>query len=269
METKANYVVVGLFTLAFVVGIIGFVYWFQSSGGSGERAYYRIVFDGSVSGLRTGGAVLFNGIRVGEVAGLKLDPQKPEQVVATIAVDKNVAVRPDTQVGMEFQGLTGIASLALKGGNPATPPLDGDKDNPPLLLAPAGATADVTQTAREVLHKLDGAIANIDKFTAMLSKNAERIDHIASGLENLTGGNDGKGGEINEAARSIRIGPGPTMSSRCCSTRFRMRNMISVRLLMLVARQPGKAPFAAATAASTSSTDAKSTWRATAPVAGL
>ena len=59
------------------------------------------------------------------------------------------------------------------------------------------------------------------------------------------------------------------MSRRWVSTRFRMRNMISVRLDSDVARQAGKAARAAATAASTSSAEAKSTSRATSPVAGL
>jgi phospholipid/cholesterol/gamma-HCH transport system substrate-binding protein len=215
METRANYVVVGLFTLAVVVGVFGFVYWFQNIGGTGERAVYRIVFEGSVSGLRTGGSVLFNGIRVGEVTGLQLDPQKPQQVVATIGIDKSVAVRPDTQIGMEFQGLTGIAALSLKGGNPATAALVGSKDNPPLLVAPPGATQDVTQAARDVLRKVDDFIAenqkalkssleNLDKFSGALARNSDKIDQITSGLQGLTGGADGKGGEINEAARSIK-----------------------------------------------------------------
>jgi phospholipid/cholesterol/gamma-HCH transport system substrate-binding protein len=236
METRANYVVIGLFTLAVVVGVFGFIFWFQNLGGSGERAYYRVLFAGSVSGLRTGGTVLFNGIRVGEVTGLALDPQKPEQVVATIAVDKSVAIRPDTQIAMEFQGLTGIASLSLKGGNPNSPALIGTKDNPPVLVAPPGATADVTSAARDVLAKLndfitqnqatfksamdninkftaalannsehiDSTLASIDKFAGSLSRNSDKIDQITSGLQNLTGGADGKGGQINEAARSIK-----------------------------------------------------------------
>jgi phospholipid/cholesterol/gamma-HCH transport system substrate-binding protein len=236
METRANYVLIGVFTLAVVVGVFSFIYWFQNIGGSGERAYYRVLFDGSVSGLRTGGTVLFNGIRVGEVTGLTLDPQKPEQVVATIAVDKSVAIRPDTQIAMEFQGLTGIASLSLKGGNPNSPALVGAKDNPPTLVAPPSATADVTSAARDVLAKLndfitqnqatfksamdninkftatlannsehiDSTLASIDKFAGSLSRNSDKIDQITSGLQNLTGGADGKGGQINEAARSIK-----------------------------------------------------------------
>ncbi len=239
METRANYVLIGVFTLAVVVGVFGFVYWFQNIGGTGERVYYRIVFDGSVSGLRTGATVLFNGISVGEVTGLKLDPTKPQQVVATLSVDKSVAVRKDTQIGLEFQGLTGIASVSLKGGDPKAPVVVGTadpKDTPPELVAPPGATQDVTQAARDTLRRLDDFIvanqeafrsalsnidkltatlarnsehfdnvmANIDKFTGALGRNSQRVDKIVLGLQNLTGGEDGKGGEINEAARSLK-----------------------------------------------------------------
>ncbi len=124
METKANYVVIGSFMVAVVVGVFGFVYWFQAIGWSGERTYYRIAFDGSVSGLHTGGSVLFNGIRVGEVTGLTLDPQRPQQVIATVSLDKAVTVRADTQVGLEFAGLTGIAAIVLapSGSPPQTHP---------------------------------------------------------------------------------------------------------------------------------------------------
>ena len=64
----------------------GFVYWFQHVSGSGERAVYRLVFHTSVSGLRTGSSVLFNGILVGDVTDLRLDPSDPDQVTALIAI---------------------------------------------------------------------------------------------------------------------------------------------------------------------------------------
>jgi phospholipid/cholesterol/gamma-HCH transport system substrate-binding protein len=234
METRANYVLIGLFTLAVIAGAFGFVFWFQGGGGSIDRGYYKIAFDGSVNGLRTGSAVMFNGIRVGEVTGLALNPKQAQQVMVTVAVDKSVAIRPDTDIGLEFQGLTGIASLSLKGGSGA-PVAPGNKEHPLLLEAPAKASTDVTQSARDVMRRLDqliaenqaalrSAIANIDKFSAalanstdkidstlsnvdkfsgVLANNAERFDHIAEGLENLTGGKDGKGGEINATVKSV------------------------------------------------------------------
>jgi phospholipid/cholesterol/gamma-HCH transport system substrate-binding protein len=214
METRANYVVIGLFTLGVVLGVFGFVYWFQNIGGSGERATYRVVFDGSVSGLRTGATVLFNGIRVGEVTDLKLNPQRPKQVIAVISIEKSVAVRKDTEVGLEFQGLTGIASVSLKGGDPSTPALVGSKDNPPQLAAAPGAAQDVTQGARDTLHRIDelieqnqqafhNSLANLDRFSQTLARNSERVDKITEGLQNLASGPDGKGGELSEAVRSI------------------------------------------------------------------
>jgi len=215
METKANYVVIGLFALAVVFGVFGFVYWFQNIGGNGERAYYSAVFDGSVSGLRTGSSVLFNGIRVGEVTNLKLDPQRPKQVIAVIAIEKSVAVRKDTEVGLEFAGLTGVASVALKGGSSNSAALVGDKANPPLLTAAPGAAQDVTQGARDTLRRLDSfidenreafhnALSNLDAFSQSLARNSERIDKITAGLENLAAGSDGKSGELYEAVHSIR-----------------------------------------------------------------
>jgi phospholipid/cholesterol/gamma-HCH transport system substrate-binding protein len=33
METKANYVITGAFTLAVIVGVFGFVFWFQQHTG--------------------------------------------------------------------------------------------------------------------------------------------------------------------------------------------------------------------------------------------
>lgn len=219
METRANYILIGAFTLAVVVGVFGFVYWFQNIGGTGERAFYRVQFEGSVSGLRTGASVLFNGIKVGEVTTLKLNPQRPKQVVASISIDKSVAVRQDTEIGLEFQGLTGIAALSLKGGDVSTPQLtgakDGKDDSAPLLVAPPGATQDVTQAARDALRKVQefieenqkafhSALDNIDKLSGALARNSDRVDRITEGLQNLTGGADGKGGEINEAARSVK-----------------------------------------------------------------
>jgi phospholipid/cholesterol/gamma-HCH transport system substrate-binding protein len=214
METKANYTVIGLFTLAVIICVFGFVFWFQNIGGTGERAFYRVRFEGSVSGLRTGASVLFNGIRVGEVTGLTLDPKLPKQVIANISIEKSVAVRSDTEVGLEFQGLTGIAAISLKGGDPSLPVLVGAKDNPPVLAAPPGATQDVTQAARDTLRRFDDFVAenqkafhntleNLDKFSGALARNSERIDKITAGLETLTSGTDGKGGELSEAVRSI------------------------------------------------------------------
>src|ERR1700712_4019237 len=116
METRAPFVVVGAFVLAAIAAAFGFVYWLHNTGSLGPRATYHVQFDGSVPGLLVGAAVLFNGIRVGEVTDLGLALDSPRRVNATISVASTTPVRSDTKVGLEFQGLTGVPVVALEGG---------------------------------------------------------------------------------------------------------------------------------------------------------
>jgi phospholipid/cholesterol/gamma-HCH transport system substrate-binding protein len=194
METRAPFVVVGAFVLATIFAVFGFVYWLHNTGGLGPRATYHVQFDGSVPGLLVGAGVLFNGIRVGEVADLGLAPDNPRRVNATISVASSTPVRSDTKVGLEFQGLTGVPVIALEGGT-----LLANSGPVPTLIAEAGAGQSMTQAARDALRKVDSVltenseplkktIANMQTFTDGLARNTGKLDSIIAGLEKLTGG---------------------------------------------------------------------------------
>ena len=117
METRARYALIGLFMLAVIAASFAFVYWLENKGGFARAGdLSRSSFQGSVSGLLVGSAVLFNGIRVGEVTGLGLNADAPQDVIATIAVVRGTPIRADTEVNIETQGLTGGAAVALRGG---------------------------------------------------------------------------------------------------------------------------------------------------------
>src|SRR5260370_27403 len=148
METRAPFVVVGAFVLAAIAAVFGFVYWLHNTGGLGPRATYHVQFDGSVPGLLVGAAVLFNGIRVGEVTDLGLAPDSPRRVNATISVSSTTPVRSDTKVGLEFQGLTGVPVIALEGGL-----LLANSGEVPILIAEPGAGQSMTQAAPEALRR--------------------------------------------------------------------------------------------------------------------
>src|SRR5215472_14661221 len=117
METRARYALIGLFMLAVIIASFAFVYWLENKGGLGERTAYQIRFGGSTSGLLVGSSVLFNGIRVGEVTGLGLDPEHPEQGGGTHRVEPGTPIRSQTEVRIETQGLTGGAVVTLRGGS--------------------------------------------------------------------------------------------------------------------------------------------------------
>jgi phospholipid/cholesterol/gamma-HCH transport system substrate-binding protein len=198
METHARHTLIGLFTLAVIAAGFVFVYWLNATGGLGQRAYYRIAFEGPVSGLLRGSAVLFNGIRVGEVTSLRLDAVDPRKTTAAIAIDRSAPVRSDTRITIEFQGLTGAPVVSLIGGAAASPPPAWSSGEPPLLIAEKDAGVGMGQTARDVLRHIDGVvtvnaeplrslISNIDKFSDALARNSDRVDGIVAGLERLTG----------------------------------------------------------------------------------
>ncbi|HAH66332.1 MAG TPA: hypothetical protein DCL72_12870 [Rhizobiales bacterium] len=199
METRARYALIGLFMLAVILASFGFVYWLENKGGFTQRANYQIRFEGSVSGLLVGSTVLFNGIKVGEVTDLALNPEHPQQVIATVAVDRGTPIGTDTLVSIETQGLTGGAAVAMTGGSAAPPMAPGEGAAPPVLIAKAGAGQDWTQAARDAFQHIDGilsdnseslhdAIANIDTFSDALARNSDKVDGILAGLERMTGG---------------------------------------------------------------------------------
>ena len=193
METRAPFVIVGAFVLAAIATVFGFVYWLQNTGGLGPRATYHVEFEGSVPGLMVGAAVLFNGIRVGEISELGLAPGKPRGVNATISVASTTPVRADTKVGLEFQGLTGVPVIALEGGM-----LVASTGEVPTLVAEPGAGQGMTQAARDALKRVDSVLAensealkdtigNFKVFSEGLARNTGKLDGIVAGLERMTG----------------------------------------------------------------------------------
>jgi phospholipid/cholesterol/gamma-HCH transport system substrate-binding protein len=225
METRASYVLIGTFTLAVIAAAFGFVLWFQSLHTTKARSPLRVIFEGPATGLRNGGSVNFNGIRVGEVISVKLD--NPRRVVALAMIENNAPLRKDTLVGLEFQGLTGVAAISLKGGEEAAPAVPLDEDGVPVLTADPNALQDVTEAIRGTLQNINRVVAdnqaaiknslkNLETFTGSLARNADKIDdvmlkvdgvmgkadNLMLGLNALAGGKDG--GELFLAVKSIR-----------------------------------------------------------------
>ncbi|BEV44850.1 MlaD family protein [Afipia carboxidovorans] len=213
METRANYLLIGAFTIAVIAAAFGFVFWFQNLGAVAQRTPIRIIFEGAASGLRTGGNVNFNGIKIGEVTSIKLDD--PKRVVVIAAVDKSAPIRADTLVGLEFAGLTGVSSVSLKGGSLDAGGIPVADDGVPTLMADPNAIMDIGEAVRATLQNvnklvtdnkdaLHDSMANLKAFSKALADNSGRIDNIMVGVESLMGNKEGQEGDLQQAARSFR-----------------------------------------------------------------
>jgi phospholipid/cholesterol/gamma-HCH transport system substrate-binding protein len=211
MEIRARYMLIGSFTLAFILGFFAFIYWLQNTTALGQ-AIYRVRFEQPVSGLAAGSSVLFNGMRVGTVTTLTLDPQDPKRLTATIAVDPSTPIRSDTAVDVTHQGLTGAPTIALEGGAADAAPLTANGNQPPELVAGKAVGRNITESVQGTLNKIDGvidenskplhtAITGISEFADMLGRNSKRVEGLIGGLEKLTGtGEEQKGPKVYDLA---------------------------------------------------------------------
>lgn len=203
METRANHAMIGLFTLAVISTAFMFVYWFSGARSQSGLKTYQVIFSSSVSGLSRGAQVLFNGLRVGEVTRIELVPQDPGKVAALIEIDGRTPIKTDTKVRLEFQGLTGVASIALTGGSPGSPEVAAQPGQPPTLTADSSDFQNVLEAVQRIAGKADStlskidqliaensapisaSIRNVESFTRALNENSEGVKQFMSSIGNL------------------------------------------------------------------------------------
>jgi phospholipid/cholesterol/gamma-HCH transport system substrate-binding protein len=224
MKARASNLMIGTTTLAIIaaafIGLLGF----RKIHSIAQRGPLRIVFEGSASGLHNGGNVNFDGVQVGEILSLKLDD--PRKIVAYVMIDNSAPIRKDTIVGLEFQGLTGVAAISLTGGAPTAPPVPLDADGIPIL------TADLSeiQSIRDTLHNVDrilvgnqatirDALLSFETYTASLAGKGDAIEKAVAKADSAFAGFDsamskidnfmpglaeGKADELFEKVKEIR-----------------------------------------------------------------
>lgn len=180
MEIKSNNVLIGAFTLAAIVGIFLFLLWVSGVQLNKQFAYYKIVFDGSVSGLSESGPVQYNGLPVGKVTDLRLMDNNPNKVVAIIEIDARTPVKEDSVAQLELSGLTGVAFIQLTGGSPESAPLVAkpDQDYPVIRAAPS-SLQDLLKSGPETLQNANELIKELNKLVA---ENQKSVNEALSNL---------------------------------------------------------------------------------------
>lgn len=198
MESRASHALVGLFTLAILAALFGFAYWF-SSGGGDRKADVRLVFNDKVSGLGRGSSVLFNGLRVGEVTEINLQPDDPRQIHAVMRVDRTTPLRVDTRARIEAQGLAGVVAVQLLGGDPDSPVLTAlpGQSLPTIIAEPSES---ILETVRTVAKRTDEALDGIE---GAIKANAGAIGDTIRKVETFSAGLSDRSGAVEQLMQSI------------------------------------------------------------------
>jgi phospholipid/cholesterol/gamma-HCH transport system substrate-binding protein len=221
---RTTNLVIGTTTLAVFAAAFAGLLAFQKVRAVRNQSPLRIIFDGSASGLRKGGSVNFDGVQAGQIVSIKLE--NPRKTVAMVMLDNGAPIRKDTAVGIEFQGLTGIAAISLIGGAAAAPAVPLDEDGVPILSADLHEQESITDT----LHNVDrvivanqatikDALLSFESYTASLKSKGDAIDgvldkaddafagfdHVIEKIDGVIPGfADGSAQELFEKVKSLR-----------------------------------------------------------------
>jgi len=221
---RATNLVIGTTTLAVIAAALTGLIVFQKIKGARNQSQLRIVFNGSASGLRKGGTVTFDGVPAGQILSIKLE--NPRKIVALVRLDNNAPLRKDTSVGIEFQGLTGVADIALVGGAPAAPPVPLDQDGIPVLTADWSEQQSITDT----LHNVDSflidnrqtikdSLLSFESYTASLKSKSDAIDGILGQADDAFAGFDRTMSKINNAIPGFADGKAEELFEKLKSLR--------------------------------------------------
>ena len=186
MERNANYALVGLISSIILMGLVVFVVWLAGHGLSRNLDTYNIVFQGPVRGLSQGAEVHFNGIKVGDVKRIYLDPKNATLVIAESQITSDVPVRADSIANLEPQGITGVNYIQISAGTPSKPLLKN--------IVPDGVIP-VIHTKRDALSGLlagggdviQRAVESLDRVNRVLSdQNIKSLTDTMGNLQAVT-----------------------------------------------------------------------------------
>ncbi|HTN32737.1 MAG TPA: MlaD family protein [Marinobacter sp.] len=195
MEPKAHHAIIGLFTIIAFAAALIFALWLGKSNADREWTYYQIGFDQAVSGLAKGNPVLYSGVHVGDVLEMNLDLENPSHVRVLVRVDRRIPIREDTQAGLVLANITGSMNIQFSGGSPNSPILEGDKNNPPLIMAKPSTFSNLLENGEELLKKADLLLTNANRLfssqntedlTAILANTREGTDALLSHRDELS-----------------------------------------------------------------------------------
>jgi phospholipid/cholesterol/gamma-HCH transport system substrate-binding protein len=233
METRANYIAVGIFTVLAILAAFGFVYWTARIGSAGETALLRFRIAGSAAGLSRGSAVLFNGVKVGDVKRVYIDPTNSKFSVADAEVNRDTPVTTASEANVGIAGLTGQANIEISGVGKGESEASAQnlfekaekeggvaeiKTNPSAVTNLLETAQDIFKRTDSVLSGLQGfvqdsrqplteTIKNVEVFSEALKKNASGVDSFlasAGKLSDTLQGVSGKlGGTLDSAKRIL------------------------------------------------------------------
>lgn len=203
METKANYALIGAFTIAGFLGLLLFLMWFAKIQVNRQFAYYDIYFP-EVSGLAVSSEVTFAGLTVGKVVDMQLASGESGAVRVRVELAEDTPVRTDSRAAIEIQGVTGISNVAIAAGTPGAPLLrQAQPDGIPVIAANRSALQTLSDQGPEMISRLNTVA---EQMTQLLGdENQTRVRNILDNVERSSANLDKALADVTKATDSIAL----------------------------------------------------------------
>lgn len=211
METNVNYTIVGVFVITLIMAFTLSVIWLSSGFKMKSKETYLVYMSESVAGLSVDSTVEFNGVNVGSVKAIAIDPNNPQRVRLELSIQPSTPITEGTLATLNTRGVTGMTYIALKD--------DGNNLRP--LVRQHGYQYPVIRTAPSIFTRLDTAMSQLSVSLLDITKtfqkvfneeNQQALSKILANLQDITdslAANDKKLEKIiaNTAAASEQFQP--------------------------------------------------------------
>lgn len=201
METRAHFIIIGLFTILGILGGLGFFLWLASVQIDRQYAQYGVLFE-NVSGLDQSADVLFNGVAVGRVTGIRIWEKDPSKAYVAVEIDATTPVAIDTVARLESQGVTGVAYIALSGGSPGAPRLTPEPTGPPIIPSRQSSFQSLVSGAPALIEDATTIVAQLEQLTG--PENQDHVRRILQNVDNATAGLDQALADFSDISDSLR-----------------------------------------------------------------
>ncbi|HKM71377.1 MAG TPA: MlaD family protein [Stellaceae bacterium] len=187
METRAHYVAVGTFVLAVIFLAFVAILWLGRVEFGQQAKRYYIFFSGSVAGLNKGSQVQYNGIPVGRVIDIRVDPNNLEQIQVTVEIDTSIVdIKSDARALLDANILNGIATIQIRGGTRVASDLEPETGHKyPVIKAGRSELEEVKASLPELLADLKAATHSLNAL--LDEQNRQAVSDTLQNIRTITG----------------------------------------------------------------------------------
>jgi len=180
MENKSHAIAAGAFVLGLVAVLVALVVWLTRD--DTVRNVYELSTRDAVSGLQPQAMVRYRGIAVGRVSSIDFDPKVKGNVRVRISVDERVPLTTSTFATLSYQGVTGLAFIALDDKGESQVSLQPDNANPPRIPLKPSLLAQLQDRGEVILGRVEEVTKKVNLMLGEDNQQriADALEHIAA-----------------------------------------------------------------------------------------